>query len=325
MPIQSALAQVGIAKQASKGTAASNPTFAHGLTNGAVMTVEVSQDAEERTSGARASVGVNRMSVIPGIDLTMRAHPKSVGLYALGALGTDAVTGVGPYTHALTLADALPYLTMFGKLGANIYKVQDVKLDSLEFSWSANEPLEMKASGTGTTITYTGATFTPATDETIGTDAAYYAASVGTFQLDTTTGTPATANITGGSVKVSNNVDAMIYSGTITPADVFEGRQDLECSFDLVVDDLNYWRSILTGSTGGTTASAAPAYGSFSVGFTSGTNSLTLAATKVAFVTDFPDADPAGGPVKITLSGVIVRPSSGSPLTITAVNGVATY
>lgn len=325
MPIQSALAQVGVAKQASKGSAAANPTFAHGLTNGAVITAEVSQDAEERTSSVRAATGVNRMSVVPGIDFTARAHPKSVGMYAFAALGTDTPTGAGPYTHAITLADSLPYLTMFGKLGANIYKVQDVKIDSLGFSWSGTDPLEMAVSGTGTSITYTGATFVPTTDETIGTDAVYYAASAGTFQLDTVSATPVTASIVGGEITIGNNLEPIMLSGAITPNDIFEGRQDLECTFDLVIDDLNYWRSVLTGSTGGTTATAAPAYGSFSIAFTSGTNSLTLAATKVAFTTDFPDADPAGGPVQVTLAGVIVRPSSGSPLTITAVNSQATY
>lgn len=325
MPIQSALAQVGVAKQSAKATAAANPTFAHGLTDGSILTAEVSQDAEERTSSVRASVGVNRTSVIPGIDFSSRVHPASVGMYALAALGTDAVTGTSPYTHAITLADSLPYLTMFGKLGSNIYKVQDVKIDSLGFSWSKTDPLAMKVAGIGTSITYTGATFTATTDETIGTPSAYFAGSAGTFSLDTISGTPATANIVGGEITIANNLEPIILSGSVVPADIFEGRQDLECSFDLVVDDLNYWRSVLTGSTSGTTAAAAPSYGSFSVAFTSGANTLTLAATKVAFTTDFPDADPAGGPVQITLAGVIVRPNSGSPLTITAVNTTASY
>lgn len=325
MPIQSALAQVGVARQTVKGTAISNPTFAHGLTGGAVMSVDVNQDAEERTSSARASVGVNRTGVMPGIDFTGRAHPRSLGLYAYAALGSEAVTGAGPYVHTASLADTLPYLTMSGRLGSNIYRVQDVKIDQLGISFNENDPVELSVSGMGTSVLYTGATFTPVTDETIGTDSVYFAGHSGTFKLDTTTGTAATANIRAGEITINNNLEAIMLSGSISPADIFEGRQDLECSFDVVVDDLNYWRSIVTGANNGTTASAAPAYGSFEITFTNGANTVVIASTRVAFTCDFPDADPAGGPVTLSLAGIITRPSSGSPLSIVTTNSQATY
>lgn len=324
MPIQSALAQVGIAKQSGKGSAAANPAYAHGITDGAVLTVEVSQDAEERTSGARANVGVNRTGVMPGMDFTGRAHPKSVGLYAYGALGAISTTGAGPYAHAITLADALPYLTASGKLGSNIYKVQDFKVDSLGFSWNEAEPVEMTVSGMGTTLDLAGS-FTPATDETIGTDSGYFYAASGTFKLDIDSSTPVTAAIQSGDVTIGNNLESVMLSGSISPSDVFEGRNDVECSFDIVVENLNDWRTIVTGASNGTTASAAPVYGSFEITFTNGTDILQLVATKVAFTCDFPDADPAGGTVVLSLAGIVVRPASGSPLTINLTNGVATY
>lgn len=324
MPIQSALAQVGIAKQSGKGTAANNPAYAHGITDGAVLTVDVAQDVEERTSGARASTGVNRTGVMPGMDFTGRAHPKSVGLYAFGALGAVATTGAGPYVHAATLADGLPYLTAFGRLGSSIYKVQDFKVDQLGFSFNENEPVEMSVSGMGTVIDFAG-TFTPTNDETIGTDSAYFYAASGTFKLDVDSATPVTAAIQSGEVTINNNLEAIMLSGSISPSDVFEGRQDIECSFDLVVENLNEWRTIVTGSAGGSTASAAPVYGSFEITFTNGASSLKLEATKVAFTTDFPDADPAGGPVTLSLAGIVVRPSSGSPLTVTTTNTVTSY
>lgn len=322
--MQSALAQVGIAKQSAKGTAAANPTFAHGLTDGAVLTVDVAQDAEERTSGVRANPGINRTGVMPGMDFTGRAHPKSVGLYAYAAMGGLATTGAGPYTHVITLADSLPYLSGFGKLNSSIFKVQDFKVDSLGFSFNENEPVEMAVSGMGTVIDF-AATFTPTTDETIGTESAYYIASAGTFKLDVDSATAVTAKIQSGEISISNNLEAIMLSGSVSPSDVFEGRQDVECSFDLVIDNLDEWRTIITGTAGGTSVSATPIFGSFEVVFTSGTASLKLAATQVAFITDFPDADPAGGPVVLSLSGVVVRPASGSPLTITAINGTTSY
>lgn len=324
MPIQSALAQVGVAKQSGKGSAAAAPTYGHGITNGAVMTMEVSQDVEEQTSGARASKAVNRNSVIPGMDLTCRAHPKVVGLYAYAAMGAVSTSGTGPYVHAVTLADSLPYLSAWGKLGSSIYKVQDFKVDSLGFTWSAAEALEMKVSGMGTIADF-AASFSPTNDLSIGTDAKYFRASSGTFKLDVDSATPATANITAGDVTIANNLSTIIASGSVSPADVFEGRQDVECSFDVVVENLDDWRTIVTGTSSGTTASAEPIYGSFEVEFTNGTDKLKLAATKVAFLCDFPDADPAGGPVTLTFSGIAVRPDSGSIITLTVTNGVTSY
>lgn len=324
MPIQSALAQVGVAKQTAKGAAAANPTFAHGITDGAVLTVEISQDAEEQTSGARASKAVNRTGVMPGMDFTGRAHPRVVGLYALGALGAVTTTGAGPYVHTVTLADALPYLSAFGKLGSNTYKVQDFKVDSLSFSWSNNEAVEMAVSGMGTIIDF-AATFVPGTDLTIGADAKYFRASSGTFKLDVDSSTPVTAPIQAGEITIANNLSAVQTSGSISPSDVFEGRTDVECSFDVVVENLTDWRTIVTGTGSGTTATDAPVYGSFEINFTNGTDALKLTATKVAFLCDFPDADPAGGPVVLTFAGIAVRPDSGSLITVELTNGVATY
>lgn len=324
MPIQSALAQVGVAKQTAKGTAATNPTFGHGVTDGVVLSLEIAQDAEEQTSAARASKAVNRTSVVPGMDFTGRAHPKSVGLYTFGALGAVATTGAGPYTHTITLADALPYLSGFGRLGSNIYRVQDLKVDSLGFSWNADEALSMAVKGMGTTVNY-AATFTPTTDESIGTDAKYFRASSGTFKLDVKTATPATAPITAGEITISNNLSTIQASGSISPSDVFEGRTDIECSFDVVVEDLTDWRAIATGSTTGTTATDAPLYGSFEINFTNGTDALKFTATKVAFLCDFPSADPAGGPVTLTFAGIVVRPDSGSLLTVALTNSQASY
>ena len=65
--------------------------------------------------------------------------------------------------------------------------------------------------------------------------------------------------------------------------------------------------------------------GSFSIQFTDGTKTLTLAATRVAFTTEFPSADAGGGPVTLSLAGLVVLPASGAPLTATLTNGIASY
>jgi hypothetical protein len=320
-PIQSAIAQIGVAKQSGKGSVAASPTYAQGVTGGAVMTVEVAQELEEHTSGVRMAPGVNRTGVMPGIDMTGRAHPKSIGLWLYGALGSVSTSGSSTYTHVFTTGDDLPYLSAFGKLGSNVYSVRDVKVDSLGFSFEAANPVEISAAGMGTVVGYPGA-FSPVTDDT---KATYFTAASGTFKLDVDSATPVTASITSGEITVSNAVETIMLSGSISPDDVFPGRQEAEATFEIVVANLDDWRTILTGTSNGTTTEDEPVYGSFEIVFTNGTDSLKLEAGKCAFTTEFPEANPSGGPVTLSLAGLVVQDANSVGLKATLINDVASY
>lgn len=324
MAVQSALATVGVAKQTAKGSAAANATFAHGLTDGTVLSVEVDQSIEERTSAKRASSAVNRIAVMPATEFTCRAHPRTIGLYAFAALGGIATTGAGPYTHIVSLGDDLPYITMFGTMAGNFYKVADVKVDELTFSWDANEPVEVGVTGMGTVLSVLASTYTATTDESAAT---YFRPVGGTFTVDVdgAGSNPATAKINTGEVSITNNTEQIMVSGTITPDDVVIGRQEVEVSFDITPDNLNIWRTIVTGTPTGVSAGNNVLYGSFSCQFVDGTDTLTIAGARVAFTCDFPDVDPAGGTVILSLAGLAVSDGTTSPITITIVNSQATY
>lgn len=323
MPIQSALALVGAAKQTAKGSPGASPTFSHGITDGSVMTVEVQQELESRTSGTRFAPAVNRTGIMPGMEFTCRAHAASAGLWLYGALGAVATTGSAPnFSHAITLGSDLPYLTAFGKLESSIYVVEDLKVDTLELSWSENDPVEMAVSGMGCDIDLAG-TFTPGTSDEFAT---YMRPAGGTFQIDIDGSTLAAAQVTAGSVSIANNLTPVMLSGRLTPGDVFPGQQAIEVSLDVTPDNLADWRTILTGTSNGTTVSAAPIYGSFSVQFTDGTKTLTLAAGRVAFTTEFPAANADGGPITLSLAGLVVLGATGgTAFTATLTNGVASY
>lgn len=321
MPVQAALATVGIAKQTAKGTIATNPTFGHGVTGGQMVSMQIDQALEERTSSARFAPNANRTGATPGFSFGTRLFSASAGLYLFGASGTKTVTGTSPYTHTITLGDDLPYLTIFGKLESTIWAVQDAKISDVELSWSENDPLEMQVSGMGTAIAW-APTFAATTDES---RLAYMLPVGGTFQLSTTSATPAAARITAGSIKISNKLDAIFKSGTITPDDLWTGQQEVSVSLTVIPDDTLLWRSIVTGTTSGTSVNTTPPFGSFSVSFANGSDTLTVAATRVAFMTDFPEAKPSGGAIELQLEGLVTLPSSGSPLTVTLVNTTASY
>lgn len=325
MPIQSTLAQVGFAKQSAKGTAVTTGFASIGLTGGSVLSTDISQELENRTSGQRMALGINRTAAMFGMDFTCRAHPVTTGMILMGLLGTDTKSGASaPYSHAFSLASTLPYLTAYAKLGSDNFTIKDFVVDEVTFSWDGNNPVEMSVKGMGAELNNTTAP-TIADDETV--NSTYLTPVGGTFQA-AMSGAAATAKITGGSITIKNNMEAILVSGAITPDDFMPAEFSVECSLDITPNNLNEWRTFATGSTSGATLASTPPIGAFNIVFDNkatngGTTSstLTLAHSKVAFATDFPDADPSGGPVTISLAGVTYSVSNSSTgLTATLTN-----
>lgn len=321
MALQIGKDQVGIAKQAAKGTIAANPTFIHGLTGGGIS-ASVNQEADQITSAYLAAAGAFRDKAENGADLKTRAWQKAIGLYLLAALGNDAVTGAGPYVHTITLGAALNYFTVFEKKGDNaILAVKDCKLDELEISWDENKPLEVSAKWVGGALSFP-ATFTGTVDESDTT--AYYTPVGGTFKLDLDSATPAVVPVKAGKLNIKRSIDTRYFSGAIEAQDTWEGLCEVETSLTVVPDDTTWWRTLVTGSAAGAGVQVNPVYGSFELTFVKGADSLKLAGSNVAFMCDLPEADPAGGAAESELSGISYR-AAGTPLTATLTNTQATY
>lgn len=325
MPIQSFTAQSGVAKQSASGTIAANPTFAHGLMSGSPIKVEPTQSPLEVTAAKRTAYNVVRDTVNNGAEITAPAYMKSIGLWLLGALGTDTATGAGPYTHTYSTGD-LPYLSIFAKgIDSTIEAVRDCKIDELTLKWDNSKPLEASMKAVGTVFSYPS-TFTPTTDET-GSEA-FLVPIGGTFQYDVIGSTLATARIVGGELTIKNNVSPIDPSSSIEAGDVWEGIQEHTLKLTIVPDSLSDFRKTVTGSGSGTSVTSVVPTGSVSLSFkeNNGTGTLAVTGSKIAFLTSFPDADPKGGAVQIELVGTAVMPAGGtSPLVYVLTNSQATY
>lgn len=325
MPVSTIAAVAGVAKQTQRGTLPANPSFAHGLMGGAPITVEPTQSPLEVTSGQRAQTTIIREVAATSVEVSAPAYLKTLGLYLLGAMGTVTTTGAGPYEHAYATGD-LPYLGVFVKgIGTEIEAIRDCKVDELTLKWDGAKPLEISVKASGTVFSYPAA-FSPTVDET-GSDS-FLVPIGGTFEYDAIGSTLAAARVISGELTIKNNVAPINASGSIVAADVHEGVQEHSLKLTIVPDDLADFRKTVTGSASGTGVSETVPFGSVSLAFkeNGGTGGLTVTGSKVAFLTAFPEADPAGGAVEIELAGQAVLPSGGvSPLVYTLTNAQAAY
>lgn len=325
MTLQSISTIAGVAKQGSLGTIAANPSFAHGLTGGNPIVVDPSQAPVEVTVAKRSAYNVYRDGVKNGSNIESLAYMKALGLYLLGALGADTVTGAGPYLHTFSTAD-LPYLSIFAKgLDSTIEGIRDCKVDELTLKWDGAKPVQMSVKLMGTVFSYP-ATFTATVDETGG--EGFLIPVGGTFQLDPIGGTLVDAVVIGGELTIKNNLETVDPSASIEASDVWEAVQEHSLKLTIVPADLSAFRKTVTGAGNGTSVSAAVPVGSVSLEFqeNGGAGTLAVTGSKVAFLTAFPEANPKGGKVQVELAGVAVMPSGGTcPLVYALSNGQATY
>jgi hypothetical protein len=322
MPLQKRIAFVGISKQTAKGAAAAAATYGLGVRGGSVLAVELQQENDAITFASRVSAYDNRLGINPGASIQTRAWPRSIGLLLYGALGSISTGGAGPYTHTITPGATLPYLTFFSQYDTEYHKIADCKVNTLGIGWSERAPVEVDFDLMGITATLYTSSYTTTNDEN---GQSRFIPPGGVFRVDTNSGTPATAKITGGRVTINNNLVPIPLSAAVTPDDVFEAEAALDVELNLMPDNTTEWRKIITGTNVGTVPVGTEIYGSFDTRFTiDASNDLTIAGTRVAFVADYPEADPSGGPAELTLQGRIKKPA-GAALTATLINSVASY
>lgn len=322
MPLQKRIAFAGLSKQTAKGAGAAAATYGLGIRGGSVLMVNLEQENDGITFASRVSAYDNRLSITPGASIQTRLWPRSAGLLLFGALGGISTTGAGPYTHTITPGATLPYLTAFAQMDTEYHKIVDCKINSLSLSWTERAPVEVEYELMGITWTGYTASYTTTNDEN---GQPRFIPPGGVFQVDTMSSTPATAKIVGGRITINNGLVPIPLSAAVTPDDLMEAEAALEVELRLMPDATTEWRKIITGSGSGTAATGTEIYGSFKEKFTiDASNDLEIGSTKVAFLADYPEADPAGGPAEVTLTGRIKKPA-GAAMTATLVNSVATY
>jgi hypothetical protein len=126
------IGSLGVAVQATKGTAAAAPAHRYTLTGGGLGPNPEVSDLEE-SSATRLRVGSYMARTRAAGTPAAYARPNMLGILLYGAMGGKAVTGAAdPYTPTFTLATVQPYLTFWRDLGDILFeRFVDCKLSSL--------------------------------------------------------------------------------------------------------------------------------------------------------------------------------------------------
>lgn len=313
------ISQVGIGKQASKGTPVADDACV-GLSSGNVAGVDISEDDLNQTGASRVTEARDRTGVLPSVQFETLAMPVSIGRLLMAALGSVATSGTGPYVHTFTPGDTVPYNTLRGRLDDQNLEIPDAKLDELTLSFDGAGSVRASCTFQGLDLTFDATA--PATAQELA-NAGTFKGVGGTFSVGGTS-----AKVKSGSITVGNSLEAVQLATSVLPDDIIEGAVACTVSLTIVPDDLDLFREVVTGSPSGTSVSADVLYGALDIdlaGANGSTASLDFDATKAAFSVAFPDSDPNGGPAELALEAVVVQNSGGDDFTFTLTNDTATY
>ena len=154
MTIQDRFTQIGLSKQSVKATPIATADYRIGVSSGKTAGLSVDQEQFDISWSSRINEGHDRGTVGPVTDFETLAMAKTIGLLLLAALGSDTVTGSGPYTHTFKTGNALPYLSIFTQKDTETHRLSDVRIDELEISWDTVKAVKVKVKALGCTYEF---------------------------------------------------------------------------------------------------------------------------------------------------------------------------
>lgn len=317
---------------AGEGTALVTPKYEIPMGDGGWAGPERGQEDLPWTDSSQDPLGTYINHIAGMVDVSVPVLPISCVSLLQAVLGARTTTGIGPFTHALTFADALPWFTWFYEQpGANFWKVADGKIDEAELAWEPGQPLSLGIRGRGKAVpNAAGAKWGAATlVEAVEPFFTYIGATMKLDQ-DATPAVTTVRNIQGGSISIARNLQ-VIQTDRVTDQFIGEGNREITVSLDEVVFESNdFINKVLTGATAGGDVTSVVAYGSLEYLFlgsdqaVAATRSLKIALPKMQFAIDqIPQADPGGDAVTYTVTGKAYKPAAGAILTATVINGDA--
>lgn len=224
------------------------------------------------------------------------------------ALGTITNSGTTNFTHTITAAAALPYVT-FGKGqgGLLFEQYNDSKVDSLDFAWATASPGIVTANIMGLASVRQSAEWTSG----LLPPAAATAAPLNWNVAEVTLAGAETRLVSSFELSIANNLTLQQTDNSV-PLDVVEGLMAVTGGFDVIFENLKEYNKFHYGTESGTTQVSTLQTTTLKIVLESGTNnSLTFELPKIAY-TEFPvEPDPGGAPVTASVKFAAQRSSEG--------------
>lgn len=310
-------------KQTAKGTAATvalASAYKMPFAGGNIQPVRETDQLSETDSSRDRGVTYVQSEAVEGSP-EFYVRDASIGFWLWAALGADAVTGTNPnYTHTITPANSLPYITTWRNLGDLLYEqFRDCKVGSLSISAEAGQPLTATAGIMG----LQASRLTASPDQ--ATPIALQSGTVYNFNDATVTlAGGATALVRSFELNIENNLQRQ-QTDDVIPYDIVEGTREVSLNFDLIFETLDEYNKFHYGAIAGTTVSSGLYTTTANFAFSKGANNaVTFDLPSIAY-TEFPVEPSPGG------DSVVVPVAAGSQRTGSAVmsavvkNQVASY
>lgn len=229
--------------------------------------------------------------------------------YALGAAAHEGSAETG-YTHKISAAAALPYITLGKGQGATLYEqYNDCKVDELALNWATGQPGTVSATVMGRSAVRQAAEWSaglapPATDT---------AAPVSFNKATVKIGGAETRLVSSFELTISNSLTVQQTDDSI-PFDIVEGPLAVTLGFDYIIEDLKQYNLFHYGAEAGTAQSAdifTTEDLTFEFAGATAKDSLKLVIPKTAY-TEVPiEPDAGGAPTSAAVRGAAQRDAEG--------------
>lgn len=309
-------------KQTAKGTAAT-PAAASAykmpLTGGGIAPGRETDNLSETDASRDQGITYVTSTGVEGSP-EMYVRDASAGFWLFSVLGADAVTGTTDFTHVMTPANVLPYITVWRNIGDTLYEqFRDCKVGSLSISAEAGQPLTMTAGIMGLQSTRLTAAPDQATPIPVQSGAVY-----NYNDATVSLGGGPTALVSSFELTIENNMTSQ-QTDNVVPYDVAEGMRTVTLGFDMIFETLDEYNKFLYGGAAGTSVSSEVYTTSALFDFSkSASNGLAFNLPSIAY-TEFPvEANPGGDPIVVSVAATAQR-TGGAIVTATVKNQVATY
>jgi hypothetical protein len=315
-------AWLAVTKQAAKGTPPATAQYKMPFTSGSAAPERVIDHLAETDNNVDQGIAyVSRFGAAgnPGVY----ARVPEAGLLLLGSHGTDTPSGAGPYLHVLTLASALPYLTFWRMQGGVIWeRLNDCQISSQTIKCGAGEPLVIESNFIGRDGLRLAADPAAAVNFSTNAPLSFNDATV------TVGSAGAVSTVSSFELTIDNALTQQQTDAAIVYDLARSGPRTISLSYDMIFENKDDYTAFHTGTTTGTTQSTT-VYKSPSTIFNfafDATNAIKFDLGANFAWEEFPlEPDSSGAPLVVAVRGTMQRPASGSGLTTTVTNSVATY